>query len=1005
MEKPLLLAEDDSREDVGGLSSAEAKRRLAQFGRNEVPLEVEALWQVFLRQFTGTMPAMLILACVLSAAVRDWQDLAIIFAMLFLNASIAFCEETKATASLDALRGELKQHVSVMRDGTAVTVEVGELVPGDVVSLRGGQAVPADSIWISGDSIKLDTAALTGEPIPLTVPRYEKSKHGAASVEEKGDDDSLDNGRRMLAGCVVVQGECQVMVVTTGVRTEIGQAAAMVAESKAGPRPCGLFETKIMMIVKMLIVTSLLATAVVFFVQLLVRGESFNHVLLVSLSLVIGAVPIALPLVLQVTMALGARAMAEHGAIVTHTTALQEIASMTVLNSDKTGTLTTARMSVIPEMIWLADDTDIVGESKIKLNHDDCLALAALASNPANLEDPIDAAIFRATNFEAASQRLAPEGQKKERFQGFNPNVKRTVARYSTKSGRIRVAKGLLDKILDTGNDDETAEQWTCAGVDRNSVSREIDIAAEAATTAGRIADNARDEAKRLGGGVRARALAADAALSSVGYKTIAVCCAFYDEESGEDDSMHLVGLVPMLDPPRPDTMATIDALDKAGVAVKMITGDHVNIARETARLVGLGDRILSQESLWPASATRDETIWISDGFAQVMPIDKREVVLVLQNRGLVVGMTGDGVNDAAALAQAQVGIAVEGATDAATNAADIVLTRPGLSAIYAAVYESRLIFRRLRSYVLYRVAATVQIVLVLCALIFGWNDELKPIYVVLLALLNDVTMTPIAHDRVEPSRCPELPETSSLLFGSAMLGILQALASIVFYVEGARVTGIEDWTENGAKRQVAMYVQISVSVELLIFICRAPKPVLLTKTPSLALFAAVMAGNLLVSLLAATGFVVSTHLNMRYLAGIWIYDIAAFFAVDAVKVLLLAATDSLELNMSDRLEDPSVTVTDTSAATTAHEDEEQPAWDIPAWKRSTIGGGDQRLSAFSERASAFSHRSHSSMGRHSFPGSVVHERPSLRTSLRPKTPANVATILGGSAAAYRRPL
>ena len=187
-----------------------------------------------------------------------------------------------------------------------------------------------------------------------------------------------------------------------------------------------------------------------------------------------------------------------------------------------------------------------------------------------------------------------------------------------------------------------------------------------------------------------------------------------------------------------------------------MITGDHLNIAKETARLIDLGVNIHPNTALWPASAARDELICGADGFAQVMPVDKQEVVCVLQNRGLVVGMTGDGVNDAPALSQAQVGIAVHGATDAAKNAADIVLTSPGLSAIYSAVVESRKIFQRLRAYVLYRLAATVQIVMVLAILIFVDNNYLKSIYVILLALFNDISMTPIASDNARPSLKPD---------------------------------------------------------------------------------------------------------------------------------------------------------------------------------------------------------------------------------------------------------
>merc|ERR1719379_3162650 len=213
-----------------------------------------------------------------------------------------------------------------------------------------------------------------------------------------------------------------------------------------------------------------------------------------------------------------------------------------------------------------------------------------------------------------------------------------------------------------------------------------------------------------------------------------------------------------MIDPPREDTKPTIYNIQNAGVSVKMITGDHLNIAVETSRLIGLGTGVLPATDLWPASATRDEVVMQADGFAQVLPKDKRECVLILQNKGLVVGMTGDGVNDAPALAQAQVGIAVDGATEAARSASDIILTSPGLSAIFDAVAQSRMIFARLRAYVLYRMAATIQIVLVLSILIYVYDRPLPPLYVVLLALFNDISMLPIADDNASPSSAPEIP-------------------------------------------------------------------------------------------------------------------------------------------------------------------------------------------------------------------------------------------------------
>ena len=514
---PLLSESGDLRDSLPrGLSSVEAAAKLARFGRNEVPVETPSRLSVFLRQFSGTMPAMLVLACVLSAAVKDWEDFGIIAAMLLLNATIGFYEESKAMAALDALQAKLRCEVSALRDGRPVSVDVAELVPGDVVALRGGQAVPADALWIGGDVIKLDTAALTGEPIPWNVPRVAHGTSGADSPPPelageskaasppspkpfKGDAYGVA-GRRMLSGCVVAQGECSCVITETGLDTEIGKAMGLVAEAQAGPKAMGLFESKILAIIKLLICATLGFTAVVFAVQLAVRGEPFDRVLLVSLSLVIGAVPIALPLVMQVTMALGARSMAEHAAIITHTTALQEIASMTVLNSDKTGTLTTAKMSVIPSMVWVDDGArhPATGEP---LTRDDCLTMAALACNAANLEDPVDCAILAAFKARFAAQgeadpkhaehargslRRASTWGRRSSFAGFNPDVKRAVATFEGCEAALglataKIAKGLLDKVLDTGGDGGE-HQWVVEGLARR-VERPRSSEEEATTT------------------------------------------------------------------------------------------------------------------------------------------------------------------------------------------------------------------------------------------------------------------------------------------------------------------------------------------------------------------------------------------------------------------------------------------------------------------------------------------------------------------------------------------
>mmetsp|Transcript_96099 Transcript_96099/g.276017 ORF Transcript_96099/g.276017 Transcript_96099/m.276017 type:complete len:1008 (+) Transcript_96099:43-3066(+) len=817
-----------SDEHMVGLSSAVAAQRLVEFGRNEIPDIIEPWYLMLGKQFIGMMPFMLEIAAIVSAVVEDWPDFGVIVLMLVVNAFIGFHEEHKAKQSLDALKASMTATCPTKRDGTMVILPVAELVPGDVIFLRGGNIVPADSEWLEGDPMLVDTAALTGEPIPRKVPRPER----------EGELEGA--GRHLLGGCIIKQGEGHCLVKETGLRSEIGQAAGLVQESSG--HQMGIFETKIMQVIRFVILISLVDAGVVMYVSVHTRGLKVSDSLLNVLALVIGAVPIALPLVMQVTMAIGAAKMAKKQAIVTHLTALQEVASMSVLCSDKTGTLTTADMRVLPSKVW----------TRKGFSPDDALLWAGIASNPANKEDPIDKAVLESVNEhfgEQVAQRKL-QGYIKTKFVGFNPIVKRTVA-YCTheEHGQLKISKGLLDKVLETG--DDGGECWTCADAEQ----------------------------------IREQLRTVDCRFSSQGYKTVAVAI------QRADGPMEFAAIVPMIDPPREDTKITIHRIRQAGIDVKMITGDHLNIAIETSRLIGLGTGVLPAGDLWPASATRDETIMTADGFAQVLPRDKREVVLVLQNKGLVVGMTGDGVNDAPALAQAQIGIAVDDATEAARSAADVILTSPGLSVIYDAVVESRRIFARLRAYVLYRVAATIQIVCVLSIMIYAYNDTMPALYVILLALLNDVTMLPVADDNAVASALPEIPSMPQIMLASVLYGLLQTAQTMAFYELQPHWFAAPDGVDAEMYKDAVVYLQISMAVEFLIFSCRTPGFVLFSffteNRPSLALLSSVILGNVLVSLLAGfanTLKIIQVQVLWKDIAYIWLFDIAGLLTIDLLK-------------------------------------------------------------------------------------------------------------------------
>lgn len=501
----------------------------------------------------------------------------------------------------------MEQKIPCIRDGSASQLLTRLLVPGDIILLMGGASVPADVEWIEGDILSVDTAALTGEPLPRKYP-------------------SDEYGKLLLCGSTVVSGEAYCVVRKTGVNTEIGGSQASIMQDKAVAK-VSLFESNVLHAVKVIITIAVIDVLIIFLVQGIGRGEftpaKIRPLIASCLSIIIASVPVALPLVLQVTMALGAGTMArDFNAVITSLPALQDISSMSVLCSDKTGTLTTAKISIHGEMVWACE-----GFTK-----EDVAYYSALASNRDKKEDPIDRAVI---NFfdRTASPSLVDsyKGFRLCRSVGFNPIYKRVVYQYThPQLGQITIAKGLPNKVVDTadGGEDDAEDQWKV--------------------------ENYRT--------ILPLVQKKDHDLSRNGYKTLGVSV-----KIGDSNPFKFVGILPMIDPPRHDTAQTIHRLKHAGIDVKMITGDHQNIAKETARLIGLGTNIHKGEEVRIASHTRDEMVFESDGFAQVLPRDKREVVLILKKTfGLVVGMTGDGVNDAPALSAAQCGIAVDDATDAA---------------------------------------------------------------------------------------------------------------------------------------------------------------------------------------------------------------------------------------------------------------------------------------------------------------------------------------------------
>jgi len=826
-----------------GLTTTQVEAAIEQYGKNEIPVQEVPMWMLFLRQWVGFLPFLIEIAMIISLAVQDWVDFAIIFGVMLINALLGFREEAHAKKSLDEVSNSLDSEVAVKRNGDTVQLRVQELVPGDLILLVGGTAIPADTKWISGDVLQVDTSAMTGEPLPR---KYPSSEHGDV----------------LLSGTTVVSGECYGQVLRTGLNTEVGQAQADILSDKS-VRVVSVFQTRIMFVVQILVSASLAMVIAV----LLVNGIAYNGftedpkgTITDALAILVASIPIALPLVLNVNLALGASFMAkEFHAIVTTLPALQDIASMSMLCSDKTGTLTTANMSIILDRMVAAD-----GFTK-----DNVILYASLCSNKDKKDDPIDKAVVSAFA-ECDNNNSAADGYHQTEIIGFNPSVKRVVAFFTDPSGKnYTVAKGLPGKILDTsqGGVDDHVCQWKVQQL--------------------------KDDPSFLPSMVQQ-----DNVLSKSGYKTIAIALCEGDARTQSDPEWKFVGLLPMLDPPRADTKATIHSLHHANISVKMITGDHANVGKETARLIGLGTNIRSGEEIRTASPEeKNQLIWHADGFASVLPSDKREAVLTLKKEyGLVVGMTGDGVNDAPALSAANVGIAVQGATDAAKNAADLILTEPGLSPIYAAVLESRRIFARIKSYVIYRVAASIVLVVTLSMFVFTNNCSVPSLWVIILALLNDISMIPVAYDHAKATTKPQLPNATKLVLQSVFYATVLSVLGLVFIyslayshaqmgdeemprldLEGCRLGGAA-----GAETKGFIWFHLVMVTELSIFSVRAPG-FLLFDMPSPILLCSVF-GTCIVGALIVS-FVDEIKLHPSNLGIIIAFDVGLLLLVDVGKV------------------------------------------------------------------------------------------------------------------------
>ncbi len=772
-----------------GLSGEEAEERLDRFGFNEIAEKKIHPILKFLSYFWGPIPWMIEVAALLSALIRHWEDFFIIFTLLLLNAVVGFWQEHKAGNAIELLKRRLALQARVKRDGRWQEAPARELVPGDLVRVRLGDIVPADLKLVAGDYLLADESALTGESLPV-------EKHP---------------GELAFAGANVSQGEMDALVVATGMHTFFGKTAKLVEEAKTQSH----FQKAILKIGNYLIIIALLLVAIIFLAALF-RHESLVETLQFALVLTVAAIPVALPAVLSVTLAVGAVALAQKEAIVSKLVAIEEMVGMDVLCSDKTGTITQNRLTV-------AEVEPLAGSSA-----EDVLLAGILASREED-KDPIDNAIIAKGKSQAGLMEKAAAYQITA-FRPFDPVIKRTEATLEDgQGGRFKVSKGAPQVILDLM-------------ADKEQLSARIDTIVNA--------------------------------FAAKGYRALGVARA---EETGP---WQFLGLIPLYDPPREDSAATIQTAQAMGVRVKMVTGDHAAIAKEIARQVHLGDNIQPVSAfLEKPDREAQRVVEGADGFAQVYPEHKYHIVELLQARDHIVGMTGDGVNDAPALKKANAGIAVEGATDAAKSAAHIVLTRPGLSVIIDAIKESRKIFQRMQSYAIYRIAETIRVLffIALAILVFKFYP-VTAIMIVLLALFNDAPIMAIAYDNVRYAMTPERWNMRIILGMATLLGFIGVLSSFLIYYIGQHQLRL-----SGEALQSFIFLKLAVAGHLTIFLARTRGPFWSIR-PSAPLFWSAVITKILATLVAVYGWYVAP-IGWQLALFVWVYAFAAFLITDLIKV------------------------------------------------------------------------------------------------------------------------
>jgi H+-transporting ATPase len=841
------LTEDAEEEEIGpislGLTSEEAKALLEKHGPNKLPEKVIPKWYIFASMLWQPMPLMIWIAAIITIILGGYVDFAVLTAINLGNATLSFYETTKAGDAIAALKASLRPTATVKRDGKWISqFDATQLVPGDLIELHSGGGVPADCM-INDSTVDIDESALTGESLPVSMTRGHIAKMGST----------------------VSQGEAEATVRFTGTETFFGKTAALLGDS-------GEYSNMQKLLLKIMIILaglSIVLCLTAFLVLILQRNIPVREAATFAVVLLVASIPMAIEIVTTTTLAIGSKELSKLGAIVSRLAAIEDLAGMNMLCSDKTGTLTLNKM-VIQETLSYND----------KYTNADILRHAAMSTNwKSTPKDALDTLVLRchlwipgilseteqqpeATRTEWYNQRIFDQIQselttKYEVLEivPFNPTKKRTECTLKdTATGEIfRVTKGAPHVI---------------SALDKNA----------------EVAEKVHHMVQELGKeGIRAMVMA----ISDPITKSWTTGPGSEEANKALEVEWHITGLMSFLDPPRPDTKDTIIKSQAYGCPVVMITGDHALIAIKTCKVLEMGKTdgpswpnihgpeklpMLDSEGNIPEGLAEKygEYIKSADGFAQVYPEHKFLIVEAFRQMQYKVGMTGDGVNDAPALKRADVGIAVSGATDAARAAADIVLTKEGLSTIVDGIEIARCIFSRMKSFITYRIAATLQLLLFFFIAVLSWVPSdfsknapypwewpeffsLPVLFLITITVINDVTLISVGYDYAVPSRFPE----------RWVLPALFCVAGVIMFVACGSSLLLLYWCLDSNNpgsffRQIGVvgekgmvyghiiniiFLKVAISDILSLFLCRTAQKFFFQKMPHPVLFSCVIVG------------------------------------------------------------------------------------------------------------------------------------------------------------------